>query len=592
MRVRHFLMTALALSMVPALMLQAEEPSDGEVQYGEFELMPNPVSIQSYAADEGRVDVYGTFTEFVNEYGTVRELNDQMLLMKHGEVVPVSTEFEFIHQRPDQVLVDTITGKDEKAQYLSVLTERRVLEDYYTKLEWPEELSNAGITEISSGLDSSEPVVMVRYADHSVAAFNYVTGNLLFLDESEKESLGFMDYLRNWATETFDKLFRDDNQGYEDTKALVADAGLIAEAEREQAVWKVGEAVPDGLQEAAAGERGLAAGESGLTENLQKTAQGKQIDHYGPQDDAEGTEALPAEETGPTVSEDSSMVLASPDEISGDMTDTGAALPDGETAVPGPETAAIVPAAVGTEPGMAGAIAMSTDAAAEGLMADSMAFTDGSAADAGAWEAAGENAETQTIVTADGQILPVTEYQKNYDEASEYQGNSDESSEYQETSGTPAEMDYRESYDEPQESETAEQETGILETQGDGLGDGDGSGNGSDSVTEEVISVAAGRYLTAYDPVSGKYEVYMLTDYLEKSGTQELESLGDQLNALTESGTYSRLSGNNPSGLYEKTGKYFVLAVFGCMLILLGVLICGEHVMRYRRMDDSGKGHE
>lgn len=516
------LTAAMLMSAVPFQTLQAEEAD-------EFELMPNSVSIQSYLAEEGRVDVYGSFTEFVNESGTAGELNDSMLLMKRGEIVPVSTQFEFIHERPDQVLVDTITGDSGKTQYLSVLTERRVLEDYYTKLQWPEELRNAGIAEISSSLDSSDPVVMVRYTDRSAAAFNYVTGNLLFLDESEKESVGFGEYVQNWLTETADKLFSDENTGYEDSKAVIADAVFLAEADRENAVWKGGSGIPDGLLEEADGKRGVPDGLSGESGMNQGTAGEEQSEHRMPQKNAENPEAVPAEEgyeqpasagawetagTGETAA-----VAEAALEPGAVLEENGAPadLTGGETAPEG------IPADLaGGEP------------APEGVPTDSAGGVPEETADApeGMPEAPGTEAE---VVTADGQILTAAEY-----------------------------MERRETKEEPPRNT----EETSMEPEAEAAGT-----DGSSAEAELLAKASDGGYVTAYDPVSGTYEVYEQSEYLREAGNGSVQSVGEKLAAAAEAGNYKRLSETGASFRHDGRGWLFVLAAFGGILLLLGGLL-------------------
>jgi len=568
-----FSLTAvLLLSAVPFQVLQAEntaDPETGEVTYDEFELMPNSVSIQSYPAEEGRVDVYGSFTEFVNEYGTVRELNDNMLLMKKGEVMPVSTQFEFIHERPDQVLVDTVTGGNEKTQYLSVLTERRVLEDYYTKLEWPEELSNAGIAEISSNLNTSDPVVMVRYTNKSVAAFNYVTGNLLFLDESEKESMGFGEYVKNWFTDTVNKLFPDENSGYENSKVVMADAALLAEADKENAVWKGGSGIPDGLLEASDGKKGLSDGLAEESDGWQGSAGEEQSDHRMPQMGGMAPSEPVLEEN---VTQMPELASGSPWEIAGTGT---SALPSGSVgpasasgAVPETMTdnaAGIYGGALSGSEGEAseaegavpeygaGADALEGVASVPGAGTDAL---EGAEYEAGMQALEGAVSEDGEVVLADGRIVSMEEYLETYAPPAE-----------RENETAPADLP---------ESELGEQYAAaggaFVQSPADTLE------ISAEAAKEELpAQTSLADLMTVYNPVDGTYEVYMLAEYLQDAGSDSLESIEEKLAAVTESGTYSRLSNPGASKSYAGRGWQFVAAAFGCILLLLGGLLGGYH---------------
>lgn len=543
------LIAAMILSAVPFQVLQAEDAAEneetGEAVYEEFELMPNSVSIQSYSSDEGRVDVYGSFTELVNEYGTVREMDGSMLLMKRGEIVPVSTQFEFIHERPDQVLVDTITGSGEKAQYLSVLTERRVLEDYYKELSWPKELSNVGIAEISNSLDSSDSVVMVRYTDNTVAAFNYVTGNLLFLDESEKESIGFGEYVQNWLTETMNKLFPDENTGYEESRIVLADAGLLAEADRENAVWKGGSGEPDGLLQVSEGQKGFSNGMTGISGELQGIAE-ESSEH-------QLFQVEPGNITSVSAAIADGLEAGQEDLMEGDLSALDGALE--LNGVSGPNGAWNLNGASGLS---------ADDAEVQGTP----------------FEAFDGDAE---LVTADGQIISVAEYMETYG----VEGTENDIP--AETPGTAESAEPTDSIEsaEPGTSvesavfmdlENASEERVLPES--DDVSDGTweaAASSGADMSGEgELAKASAADYLTVYDPLTDSYEVYELSEYLQKAGDDTLQSVGDKLGAMAGAGTYNPLSQSKGMNTYSGRGWAFVLAVFGCILFLLGGLLWGS----------------
>lgn len=194
--------------------------TEGQESQNPFTLLEERIPVQKYEGGQYQVDVYGSFTQLKDREGQTSVVGDNRLLLKRGSMIPVSSEMDYLDGKVDQVLVDSLTGGSKDTQYLSVLEENRRVEDYYEQLKWPEELSNAGIQEISSNLNTSDTVLMVRYTDNTVAAFNYVTGNMLFKDESEKRELNFGDYVSNWMTEKWNNLFGKNTVDYNDIQFL------------------------------------------------------------------------------------------------------------------------------------------------------------------------------------------------------------------------------------------------------------------------------------------------------------------------------------------------------------------------------------
>lgn len=189
-----------------------------------FPMLEVPQALQTYEADGREVQVFGGFTSLTDGEGATRAVDDSRLLYKRGSILSVSSEFDFYKGRPDQVVLDSVTGSDGTSQYLSVLEQDKSIEDYYTRIKWPEELKNSNIVEISSTLDTSDTVLMVRYSDGMVAAFNYVTGKLLFKDESEKKQLSFGEYFSGWFQGTWDHFFDGVPDGYTNVKNLESEA--------------------------------------------------------------------------------------------------------------------------------------------------------------------------------------------------------------------------------------------------------------------------------------------------------------------------------------------------------------------------------
>ncbi len=104
----------------------------------------------------------------------------------------------------DNFIVDYYTTSKDNAQYLSVLTDGQVLEDLMTPLQWPQDekgeeiLQNYQIQEVADTIYANQSVAILRYYDNRVAAFNYLTGTLIFTDDSEQRNLDFGEYADLW----------------------------------------------------------------------------------------------------------------------------------------------------------------------------------------------------------------------------------------------------------------------------------------------------------------------------------------------------------------------------------------------------------
>ena len=157
--------TAVCMAVYPALAAPEDTAEQAGEEDGLFQVRESPLPVQSYDSGGYRIDVYGAFTQMTGPDGAVTSLEDSRLLYKRGTMLSVSSEFDFYGDRPDQVVVDSVSGEGGTTQYLSVLESDRSLEDYYTQIEWPDELPNSNIVEISSTLDTAglpEPDLLIR----------------------------------------------------------------------------------------------------------------------------------------------------------------------------------------------------------------------------------------------------------------------------------------------------------------------------------------------------------------------------------------------------------------------------------------------
>lgn len=146
------------------------------------------------------IDTFGSYS--LTDTGNISEYR---IFAKNEKMFGIDPELEDtwgLHC--DNFIVDYYMTSKNHAQYLSVLTDGQVLEDLMTPLQWPENekgeeiLRNYQIQEVADTIYSNQSVAILRYYDNRVAAFNYLTGTLIFIDDSEQRSLEFGEYADLW----------------------------------------------------------------------------------------------------------------------------------------------------------------------------------------------------------------------------------------------------------------------------------------------------------------------------------------------------------------------------------------------------------
>ena len=478
-----------------------------------FPMLEVPQALQTYEADGREVQVFGGFTSLTDGEGATRAVDDSRLLYKRGSILSVSSEFDFYKGRPDQVVLDSVTGSDGTSQYLSVLEQDKSIEDYYTRIKWPEELKNSNIVEISSTLDTSDTVLMVRYSDGMVAAFNYVTGKLLFKDESEKKPLSFGEYFSGWFQGTWDHFFDGVPDGYTNVKNLESEAktgafnGMFAFS---------GNASENGAHE---------GGELFLTEDgtndangdaSEKGTDGDLVDGAGDADTSLKIVGGNVVVSGAVAGDDTGSLTQE-----GSIAASGDSLPADGSFSEEMADAAGVPAADGVE------------ASEDGMTADAATDADENLPDAGIAAEAGDPADAgQTsddgMDSVDGMPAEAGEIPADISLASAAEMNPAETAMAEETSEalaadteTPAQEEQADDSDdyasEEQEVSGSEKEEDLPENQPEAAG----------------LSAAAAGYVTVYDPATDTYALYDTAEYL--SDDQEaLMSVAEKKEVLNQ----------------------------------------------------------
>lgn len=531
---------AVCAGVSPAAAAGLQDPASGEATGGVFRMLPAAQPVQTYDSGDYQIQVFGGFTRMTDAGGISSALEDSRLLYKRGTMLLVSSEFDFYNGRPDQVVVDSVSGSSGTTQYLSVLEQDRSIEDYYTDIQWPDELPNSNIVEISSTLDTSDTVLMVRYSDRMVAAFNYVTGKLLFRDESEKTELEFGEYVEGWLTDTWDGLTGGMNGNYVQVEEAWNQAG------NENAVGFLppgGQAVQDGMNtggetfltedggnlEAGTGslsgtefvpDNGTASGSD--KETVLVIADGRLTETDGLRAEA-GEEAAPEDGPRPAGTPESTDVQdrteeaenGEPSQPSKEIPETGE---DGAAGLPAEEPS-------GT---LEGAGALTEEADGEGQAADPGLGLDGTALTAAAdgngtaeepgETAAGTPAEEPGIWNPAGELVggELSEELAAGDSAGETMAGA-ESGESAGTAETAA-----------AEGVSAEMAGGDIDVSDAGIlaaSDGDmsaGSAGGGTASTQAAPTAL----LTVYDPVTRTYQVYRTAEYLSAGGQERRSQVG------------------------------------------------------------------
>lgn len=112
------------------------------------------------------------------------------------------------------LVADVYRNGQNEYQYLSYLKADGTVKDLGDKIHWPKELSNSSMGEIAGNITGTQPVLLVRYQDNTVAAFQYMTGTLLMKDTSAKKELDFLQYATIWFANLKAGFTSADNTAY------------------------------------------------------------------------------------------------------------------------------------------------------------------------------------------------------------------------------------------------------------------------------------------------------------------------------------------------------------------------------------------
>lgn len=131
--------------------------------------------------------------------------SDYRLVAKNGKLFGLDPELDADYGMGFRnFLADYYSTSQGSTEYLSIVTPKNVLEDRKSPISWPKDdnqkeiLNKFQVAELGDNIYCDESYVILRYCDNTTAAFDYLTGTLLFKDDSEKKELGFLEYATMW----------------------------------------------------------------------------------------------------------------------------------------------------------------------------------------------------------------------------------------------------------------------------------------------------------------------------------------------------------------------------------------------------------
>ena len=167
----------------------------------------------TYTKSGSVLDMYSQYSLATTD--GVTAARDFRLFAKQGQTFAV----DVIAAREDgagihDIVADVYRNGQNDYQYLSYLTADGSVKDLGDKLHWPKELSNSSMGEIAGNINGTQPILLVRYQDNTVAAFQYMTGKLLVNDTTEKKEIDFLQYATIWLANLKAGFRSADNTAY------------------------------------------------------------------------------------------------------------------------------------------------------------------------------------------------------------------------------------------------------------------------------------------------------------------------------------------------------------------------------------------
>lgn len=137
----------------------------------------------------------------ISKQGEQTNTIEQQLFTKRGRMYGLDPSLKRIG---NGIIVDDYDGK----YFLTILQEDGKMLNIQDSFEVPKQFRNENIIEISNSLESDTSVVLIRYGDGDLIAFDYVSGVSIDV-ERKHEDVGFIDFMKASVLSMFDAPMQD-----------------------------------------------------------------------------------------------------------------------------------------------------------------------------------------------------------------------------------------------------------------------------------------------------------------------------------------------------------------------------------------------
>ncbi len=171
---------------------------------GNIALCEQALPLYEFSYDGYTIKTYKNFS--TSQQGGTMAVRDFRMFVKNGGLAVMDAAVPTVF---DGLIIDT-AGAEE---YLTVLGSGGILLDLKYPIQTPPDFKNSDIVQMSNNIGASVPYVMVRYRDGSVAAFNYLTGELQ-MAETAKSDMSLIDYAKDYFSAQGELPMKEVSDGY------------------------------------------------------------------------------------------------------------------------------------------------------------------------------------------------------------------------------------------------------------------------------------------------------------------------------------------------------------------------------------------
>lgn len=172
-----------------------------------FDKLNVNIPLYEFKYNDLNIETYYQFS-IVNNY---REI-PQQVLVKNSKITLIDSQFG---NKKDSIIVDNYNNKD----YLLALDNDGIIYSLKEKIKYPQNFKNLKIKELASNLNSSSSILMVRYDDDSVFAFDYRSGTIL-LSTKSKITPNILEFFNDAIKNNYSSSNTDYYEKYQEAKVF------------------------------------------------------------------------------------------------------------------------------------------------------------------------------------------------------------------------------------------------------------------------------------------------------------------------------------------------------------------------------------